>query len=140
MDRPEIVAAIRSSLFATRGMRRGYDVEAVDDALDDLIARIDAGDPAEDIERFVLDLAFPSRLGGYDEVPVDDLLDHVIAALHGRARAIGLAPSPPSSSGERTAPAQHDRSRTHESAQQHPQQGSALIAPRTGLLARFFGR
>ncbi|WP_404389088.1 hypothetical protein [Humibacillus xanthopallidus] len=110
MDRPEIVAAIRSSLFATRGMRRGYDVEAVDDALEVLIARIDAGDPAEDTERFVLGLAFPSRLGGYDDVPVDDLLDQVVAALHGRA------------------------------TQPSTQQGSALIAPREGFLARLLGR
>ena len=69
MDRPEIVSAIRSSLFATRGMRRGYDVEAV-----------------------------------------DDLLDQVVASLHGRA------------------------------TQPSTQQGSALIAPRQGFLARLLGR
>jgi DivIVA domain-containing protein len=83
MDRAEIVADIRSSLFPTSLLRRGYDMGAVDDVLDDLVTRIEEGEAADEIERFVSGLAFATAVGGYDEAPVDDLLHRVVAAEGG---------------------------------------------------------
>jgi DivIVA domain-containing protein len=130
MDRAEIVADIRSSLFPTSLLRRGYDMGAVDDVLDDLVTRIEEGAPADEIERFVIGLAFATAVGGYDEAAVDDLLHRVVDALKGEEASVGGLEPTSASGGPAAGPEQEGSA----------QPGSALIEPRRGFFARLFGR
>jgi DivIVA domain-containing protein len=64
-------------------LRRGYDLDDVDDFVDRVLVSLDGGDPAgqqlavDDVRAVV----FRPRRGGYREDAVDDALDHVVEHL-----------------------------------------------------------
>lgn len=76
-------------------LRRGYEVDAVDDLVDRVLAALSEADDltAEDIRA----TSFAAKRGGYSEETVDETLDRVVEVLLVRHRSggtgIGLRPS-----------------------------------------------
>lgn len=70
-------------------LRRGYDVDDVDELVDTLVTSLDGTGPAVSVED-VRSACFRPRRGGYREHDVDEMLDRVVELLlvlrHGVAR------------------------------------------------------
>lgn len=72
------------------GLRRGYDVDGVDEFVDRVLSALDASAPAFSVED-IRSAPFRPRRGGYREDAVDEILDRVVELLlvlprHGGAR------------------------------------------------------
>lgn len=130
MDRHALADELRTARFRTTGLRQGYEMAAVDEAVDAIAAQLLADRPAAEIVAAVHASVFPTTAGrrGYDMADVDDLLDRVTAGL-------GDAPSaatPDPEAGPAADPAPVSPSTTPLP--------SAVIEPPKGFLARLLGR
>lgn len=72
----ELAAPYMQRFPRTRALRRGYDVDDVDDFVDQVLAALDGGAPLDPVR--VREVSFRPRRGGYDEDAVDDMLDRVV--------------------------------------------------------------
>ena len=81
--RDEVSGPYMQRFPRTGFLRRGYDLDDVDDFVDRVLVSLDGGDPAgqqlavDDVRAVV----FRPRRGGYREDAVDDALDHVVEHL-----------------------------------------------------------
>jgi DivIVA domain-containing protein len=81
--RDEVSGPYMQRFPRTGFLRRGYDLDDVDDFVDRVLVSLDGGDPAgqqlavDDVRAAV----FRPRRGGYREDAVDDALDHVVEHL-----------------------------------------------------------
>lgn len=75
----ELTAPYMKRFRRVSALRRGYDVDSVDDMLDRVVAAF-RGDAALTVDE-VRGSRFPPRRGGYDEDAVDETLDRVIELL-----------------------------------------------------------
>ena len=82
--RDELSAPYMHRFERAGGLRRGYDIDDVDDFVDRVIGALDGGNPVTLDE--VRAVAFRPRRGGYSEHAVDDALDRVVEhlMLHGK--------------------------------------------------------
>lgn len=88
--REEVAAPYMRRFPRAAALRRGYDIDAVDDFLDG-VADMLAGHQELLVEQ-VRSAAFPPRRGGYDEDAVDELLDRLVELM----LALGRTPDPAS--------------------------------------------
>jgi DivIVA domain-containing protein len=92
--REEIAAPYAKRFPRVRPLRRGYDIDDVDDFLDRVAAAL-AGGPPLTVDA-VRHAAFRPRRGGYGEEAVDETLDRVVELLLlTRAAAPPVAAAPP---------------------------------------------
>jgi DivIVA domain-containing protein len=77
--RGELTAPYMKRFPRATSLRRGYDVDDVDDFLDHVVAALDGGGPLT-VEQ-VRAAAFRPRRGGYLEDAVDETLDRVVELL-----------------------------------------------------------
>ncbi|HSR22190.1 MAG TPA: DivIVA domain-containing protein [Candidatus Eisenbacteria bacterium] len=93
--REEVAAPYMRRFPRAAALRRGYDIDAVDDFLD-RIADALAGQQVLAVEQ-IRSAAFPPRRGGYDEDAVDELLDRVVELMlvtHGTPDPATTPPPP----------------------------------------------
>lgn len=93
--REEISAPYMRRFPRAAALRRGYDIDAVDDFLDGVADTL-AGHLELDVEQ-VRSAAFPPHRGGYDEDAVDELLDRLVELMLVLRRTPDPATSPPPS-------------------------------------------
>ncbi|MDQ1629115.1 MAG: hypothetical protein QOI54_2859 [Actinomycetota bacterium] len=78
--REELVSPYMRRFARAGALRRGYDMDDVDDFIDQVADTLAGGDAqltVDDVRR----VTFRPRRGGYDELAVDETLDRVVEAL-----------------------------------------------------------
>ncbi len=75
----ELTAPYMKRFPRVAALRRGYDVDSVDEMLDRVVGAL-GGDAAITVDH-VRSIRFPPRRGGYDEDAVDETLDRVIELM-----------------------------------------------------------
>ncbi len=124
MNSEQIAVEITNVVFGERPFVSGYDRAHVDDFLDALRAAVVGNASVDDVRAMVDEARFSTRRGAYDQSEVDAFLDRVVELYAG----VAPTPSPPVRPGGLGAGTPR--------ARLDAPSGSALIAPRPGLLTR----
>lgn len=93
-DRAVLAEQVRGASFSMSRLSPGYRPAQVDQALEELAARVRAGDDAPTVRAFVDALRFAVERGrrSYDLRAVDELLERVVSELADSELADGAAP------------------------------------------------